>query len=396
MSHHCPGRHEMRAAEGGVKVVQGDLVHQVDDLYGGCEPLFAFGMEQVLRADTDVEQAARFHAVGIVIVVLESGLGQSQERRFSHVARGIGIEGIGKSRQHAVAGEAQIDLLVRSKSERGSDIRNATDHQAALIAPDPVDVFGSFVLITEVRRILECLVVIDAEHSRRLNGYYPTGLRREIAGARMAKSIVRLEAVKVDGAQASGDSIELGIVPGNGKGNRGVEKNAEVVGVMCVLPEVIGIQQQPFADGLLKSSVELVAKAWTYGRLGIRSKYIGRKPSLSCSARQKQIFVERSLHRPRISHTPHGAGFLDVVGDTGAGLGLDFGDQSIIKVSANAQVEEEITRPDGIHRIKRILVDVVPAIEGKLRAAPAEVEGQQSRTEARVLILSRPGAIGIR
>jgi hypothetical protein len=48
--------------------------------------------------------------------------------------------------------------------------------------------------------------------------------------------------VNIRYTQAAGDAVELGIMPGNGKGDRSVEQDIEVIGVVGVFPEVIAIE----------------------------------------------------------------------------------------------------------------------------------------------------------
>src|ERR1035437_9761305 len=67
---------EMRAAEGRQKVIQRDLVGQVGDLERSGELFVLLRVQQVVAAESQVEDVARLHAVGIVVVVLLAGLRQ--------------------------------------------------------------------------------------------------------------------------------------------------------------------------------------------------------------------------------------------------------------------------------------------------------------------------------
>ena len=67
------------------------------------------------------------------------------------------------------------------------------------------------------------------------------------------------------------ESIQFGIVPGNRKRNGRVEKSVEVVRVMRVLPEVIGIYHNGLADLLLKTGIELITISWAYWCTGSQS-----------------------------------------------------------------------------------------------------------------------------
>ena len=184
-----------------------------------------------------------------------------------HEVIGIAVRG-----EHTAAGQADRGLLRGGQRQRGVGIRHAADHQAAIVAPGKRYPFVGLVLIAEDSGGLERLVVVDAEHAagqRRSLGDQPAHFRREIARARVAEGPVGLEAVHVGGAQAAGDAIELGVVPGDRKRQGGVQQRAEVVRAVGVLPEVIGVEQQIPADGLLQAGVELVAVAGLDGhRIG--------------------------------------------------------------------------------------------------------------------------------
>src|SRR5438105_227257 len=110
----------MGSTEGGQKVVKGDLVRQIFDAQPGGVTGAMLAMEKVIRADGEVEEAAGFDAIGMVIVILGSGLRQLQQGGAADAVAcsdGSGVRG-----RDAVAGEADIDLLRGSESERGVDV----------------------------------------------------------------------------------------------------------------------------------------------------------------------------------------------------------------------------------------------------------------------------------
>jgi hypothetical protein len=67
--------------------------------------------------------------------------------------------------------------------------------------------------------------------------------------------------VQIDRADASRDAIQLGIVPGNGERDGRIQQRAEIVRVVRILPEIVQVDQQPFANALFQAGVELVAVA---------------------------------------------------------------------------------------------------------------------------------------
>ena len=52
---------------------------------------------------------------------------------------------------------------------------------------------------------------------------------------------------------------DLGVVPVDGEGDGCVAEDAEVEGVVGVLPDVFAAEDGPLAEGLLEAGVELVA-----------------------------------------------------------------------------------------------------------------------------------------
>src|ERR1700680_4426729 len=96
-------------------------------------------------------------------------------------------------------------------------------------------------LIPEIHGRLERLIVVDPEHSggrRKALSDQTSRFRRKVARASVAEGPIGLESVNVDGAYAACDPIQLRVVPGDRKCDRRVQKRAEVVGIMSVLPEV--------------------------------------------------------------------------------------------------------------------------------------------------------------
>src|SRR5258708_15950744 len=74
--------------------------------------------------------------------------------------------------------------------------------------------------------------------------------------------------MKVGDASANRKPADFGVVPRNWESNRSIEEDAEVVGVVSVLPQVVGIDNKILAESLLQASVEFVSLAWRHGRRG--------------------------------------------------------------------------------------------------------------------------------
>src|SRR5579863_530370 len=106
--------------------------------------------------------------------------------------------------------------------------------------------------------------MVDPEHpgaqSRTLRNQAP-GFRREVSRAGVTESPVGLETFEVGGAHSTGNSVQFRVVPGNRECDGRIQQRAEVVCIMRVLPEIVGIDQYESSNGLLKARVELIAKA---------------------------------------------------------------------------------------------------------------------------------------
>ena len=269
------------------------------------------------------------------------------DQRGRHLAlRAIGIdtrgEGLGDRGEHSVASETDGHFLIRRQRQRRARVGNAADHETAVEAVDQGDPFGIFrTLIAKAHVGLQRLIVVDPEDAslkRRTLRDEASILREEETRACVAKRPVRLKSLQVGGAHASSHAVELGVVPRDGERDIGVQQRAEVESVVRVLPEIIGVDQDELADGLLKTGVELVAETRLDGNR-IRSEHGLRKPARAGSARQQQVFVERRLHRAGVREANHGSCALDVVSQAEARLGLGAGGKPGVVIHSQADVD---------------------------------------------------------
>ncbi len=100
-------------------------------------------------------------------------------------------------------------------------------------------------LIAQIGGLLKRLIVVDAEASgdrSRALEQQAADLGRKITGSGVPERRIRLEAVNPSRAQTAGETIQLRVVPRNGERDRRVEQHVEIVRVMRVLQEVIGIE----------------------------------------------------------------------------------------------------------------------------------------------------------
>jgi len=93
-------------------------------------------------------------------------------------------------------------------------------------------------------------------------------------------------------------------MPGDRERDRRIQQRAEIVSVMRVLPEVVGIDQQGTCDRLLKAGIELIAVSGASGAAVAPNTFRGESASPG-SARKQEIFVEwvSSSWRRRPSRT---------------------------------------------------------------------------------------------
>src|ERR1700682_1477301 len=142
---------------------------------------------------------------------------------------------------------------------------------------------------------------------------------------------------------------------------------------MRVFPEVVGIDQQEFANGLLKAGVELIAKS-RLNRYSAGANYILCGSPDASSARKQEVFIEGRFESPRIGNAQNRSGFLDVVSDAEAWLRARLRNQAIIAVQAEADVEHKVAQGNGVLRIECVVIDIRGGVEIEWLSAAGQVE----------------------
>ena len=134
-------------------------------------------MQEIVGADAQIENVARLHAVGIMIVILlrsEKGhsllaVALSASMSPPRCRRPVqSVSGLGDRGKYSVAGQANRYLLIGRKGQRGARIGHSAHHQSAVEAigeSDPLRVPGA--LIAQAHSGLKRLIVIDPEHACR-------------------------------------------------------------------------------------------------------------------------------------------------------------------------------------------------------------------------------------
>src|SRR5580692_3389534 len=113
--------------------------------------------------------------------------------------------------------------------------------------------------------------------------------------------------MQVDSAQPARYAVELRIVPGDGESDGRVEEHAEIVCVVGVFPEIVGINNEPLSDALLEPSIVLVPIAGLEG-LGDRSENVLGQSAASSAARKDEVLIVGCFKAPRIGRAQNGVG----------------------------------------------------------------------------------------
>src|SRR6266481_5666409 len=136
-------------------------------------------------------------------------------------------------------------LLVCIKKTRGAGETAKVwiaGYQPAVVAPVETDPGQSFPrLILKMGCLIECPNVSEDGQCR--------------------------EAVEIRHADADRGPVNLRAFPGNGEEDRRVAERGEVIRVVRVLPQIVGVHHHVLSKSLLKAGIELVALAGANRRL---------------------------------------------------------------------------------------------------------------------------------
>src|SRR6202035_5138065 len=130
----------------------------------------------------------------------------------------------------------------RAVSAVASRARNRTGHQTAVIPPVEAEPgAGLPSLVLHVGCLIEFLVVVDAKNSAGGRGSSTSSadLRSEEPRRHAGEDHQRREAMEVGHAHPARISRNLGAIPFNWESDRRCAQNAEVIGVVGVLPDVL-------------------------------------------------------------------------------------------------------------------------------------------------------------
>ena len=298
---------------------------------------------------------SRLHAVAG-----EAGLKLLVGRQAAEVDAGLAVDGDGGAAVDRVAEAVRVDDVVAG---------DGASNEAAVVAPveaDPGPMLDRESVL-DVGGLVEFLVVIDAEGKSALpDGCAGAGdLRREEARRHRGHDDEGGDVVEVRHIGTQGEAGDLGVVPVDGEGDGRVAEDAEVEGVVGVLPDVVAADDEVLAEGLLETGVKLVAEAGLQGSGDARRAEQQRRENVTPAslAGEHEVLVEGSFERAGVGDAKNGVGLLDGVGDADAGLGLAGDGEAVVEVAAHAEIEEPVAGFDLVLGVESQLFDVGVAEE---------------------------------
>ena len=205
----------------------------------------------------------------------------------------------------------------------------------------------------------------------------------------------RGEPMKIGDVRADRIARNFRIVPLDGESDRRGTQDAEVVGVVRVLPDVLAVNYQIFSEGLLQAGVKFIAKTGSKRRgcAGCATLALGCEQSAddwvqAPDAGKHQVLVERAFQGSRIRSSQNRIGLLDVVGDTEARFGLRRMREAFVDISADSQVKRPVLPGDGILHVHGELLYVrvarVKILGAVCLPSGAAVAGRQGRGSSQV------------
>src|SRR5260370_22683804 len=127
-------------------------------------------------------------------------------------------------------------------------------------------------------------------------GALTADLWREIARPDVRKHRECREAVKIRHAHAYGRPVNLRIFPSDREEDGRVAERAEVIRVVRIFPQIIGVHHRILSKRLLEAGIKLVSLAGANRRLQARATdHIGEDRVTRAQAGQDQVLVERRL-----------------------------------------------------------------------------------------------------
>ena len=190
-------------------------------------------------------------------------------------------------------------------------------------------------------------------------------------------------------------SLDFGQVIGNATGV--LKRTPKSIRVIRVFPEVVGIEQDVSAQGLLDTDVVLVSVASPQRR----SAFLGERGN-QCRAfrrrRDQKVFVVRRLHRPRISRAQGSCSVRgNEVGNAKRGsTSVSSRRRRHRSVDAQSGFSSRAAQRNDVLNVGRVLVDISSRRKLERRSATRQVQRQQDRIEIRIRHEAEGRTLGIR
>src|SRR5258706_8482373 len=228
-------------------------------------------MEHIVMSNGEIEKMAWCDARRVVVVILLAGCGDPQQTG-GELRRGARAgQSDGGRCAHTVTTEASLKFLVGSEAS-GRQIYDAagvrewgrTCNQSAVVTPVETEPRpGVPGLILHVGCLVELLVMVDTEDStrRRGSGSRSPQLREEVAGRHAGEDHERGKSMEVWYANPPRECWNFVVMPLDREGDGRSPQDAEVVGPMRVLPDVLAGEDKISSERLLDAGVEFVAPA---------------------------------------------------------------------------------------------------------------------------------------
>ena len=200
------------------------MIRQIDNRQF-CGHAHALRVEQIIGTDTQIKQMTRRNPRRVVVVISGTWRRNPQTGR-AETGLVTRCDRVSDGGSLAATEESNGSLLSGGQCERRLKIRYRAGDQAAVVSPGESEP-GTIVrpLVTEVRCLLKCLIMIDAEDTCFHGRIKDQAAVRwtEISRAVMPDRGVGLKAVQVWCTEPDRYAVDFGLAPRDGKLDRRIE-----------------------------------------------------------------------------------------------------------------------------------------------------------------------------
>ncbi len=269
----------------------------------------------------------------------------------------------GRDRTDGAAEQSSLKLLIGAESrqvDRSGGIcckGHRTRYQSAIVSPVESEPRPAQLrwLILNVRCLVESFVVIDSERADHVgSSAHAANLRSEEASGDAGHDDKSRESMVVRYVGSQRKPRNFRIVPLHREEDGRVAENAEVIAIVRVFPDVLGVHNEVFAKCLLEAGVKFVSesriKRCSY--LCGTSEDVAKNHIETSGAGENQVLVEGRFQSAGVGYAQHGIALLNVVGNTDARLWLARGRVAVVHIASHAQVEGPVSLGNGVLNVK--------------------------------------------